>query len=533
MNAVGVLSRRSLVMTCALIAVAVTAAPVPPAPRSDWPMFGGRPDRNMVNLLDRNLPTTWSVEPGKRVNIKWTARLGSRCYGGPVVAGGRIYVGTNNNSFRNPRDSRRRRDGRIEAIDKSCLYCFRESTGEFLWQHVNDKLASGQVNDWPEEGIASTPVVEGDRLYYITNRCELVCLDVNGFADGNQGVTDEKYTDATDADVIWRLDMMKELNVFPHNLAASHPLIVGNLVFVVTGNGIDESHERLPSPKAPSFLAVDKRIGKVVWQSNIPGQGIMHGQWGHPAYATAGAPQVIFPGGDGWLYAFDPPTGRLLWRFDANPKDAVFELGGRGTKSDFICAPVVHDGLLYIGTGQDPEHVDGVGHLWCINLVRAVELGRTLSDHDVSPRDKLFDPADPANQTSAFVWHYGGWHPDPEKSGREFTFGRTMSTCSVHDGLCYAVDLCGRLSCLDAKSGKEYWVHDMKAEVWGSPSWIDGKVYIGTADGDIWVFKHGRTPTVLAQIDVGKPIKTTAVAAGGVLDVACESQLLAIAAPAR
>ena len=386
------------------------------------------------------------------------------------------------------------RDGKINPIDKSVLMCFRESTGEFLWQHVNDKLSSGLDNDWPDEGVASVPAVDGDRVYYVSNRCELVCLDVNGFADGNQGVQDEQYKDPTDADVIWRLDMMKDLHVFPHNLAACHPLIVGDLVFVVTGNGVDQNHEKLPSPDAPSFLAVNKHTGSVVWQSSAPGRNIMHGQWGHAAFAATGARQVIFPGGDGWLYAFDPPTGRLLWKFDANPKDSVFVLGSRSTKSDFLCAPAICDGRLYIGTGQDPEHADGVGHLWCLDLARAVELGRTNPDHDVSTRDKKFDPADPVNRASAFVWHYGGKHAEPEKAGRDFVFGRTLSTCAVHDGLCYAAELNGDLHCLDAKTGRPCWTYDVKSEIWSSPYWVDGKVYLGTADGDVWIFQRGRAP---------------------------------------
>ncbi|HEY1375487.1 MAG TPA: PQQ-binding-like beta-propeller repeat protein [Gemmataceae bacterium] len=524
----------AVVAFAAVLAVAPAGPPDRPgsAGGRDWPMFGGGPGRNMVNLADRNLPIEFGAGPDRRPNVKWVAKLGSRAYGGPVVTGGKVFVGTNNQSPRNPRDFRQRKDGKSEPIDKSVLMCFRESDGQFLWQHVNDKLPSGLVHDWPEEGICSTPAVEGNRLYYVSNRCEVVCLDVAGFADGNQGVRDEKYTDPTDADVIWRLDMMKELGVFPHNQSACHPLVVDDLIFVVTGNGVDENHINIPSPEAPSFIAVDKHTGKVVWQSNAPGRNIMHGQWSHPAYAVAGGrPQVIFPGGDGWLYAFDPPTGRLLWRFDANPKDAVYVLGPRCTKNAFVCAPAVHGGRACIGVGHDPEHVDGVGHLWCIDLARAVELGRTNPGRDVSPGDKRFDPADPANRASALVWHYGGFAPHPEKDGRDYVFGRTLSTCAVHDGLCYACDLGGFFTCLDAKTGRKLWDHDTKGEVWSSPYWVDGKVYLGTADGDVWVFRHGREKQLLAQVEVGQAIKAPIVAANGVLYVVTESQLLAVAGP--
>ena len=50
----------------------------------------------------------------------------------------------------------------------------------------------------------------------------------------------------------------------------------------------------------------------------------MHGQWSNPAYADAKVePQVIFPGGDGWLYAFAPETGEVIWKFDCNPKNVI------------------------------------------------------------------------------------------------------------------------------------------------------------------------------------------------------------------
>jgi outer membrane protein assembly factor BamB len=507
---------------------AAYAVPAPPAAR-DWPTFGGTPQRNMVNLREHGLPVSWSVKE-KRHNLLWEAKLGSRAYGGPTVAGGKIYVGTNNGSPRNRRDLRPRKDDKNEPADKGVVMCFEEATGRFLWQSVHDKLSSGQVNDWPNEGVGSMPPVDGDRVYYVSNRCELVCVTTGGLAAGNVGVQDEKYQDATDADVVWRLDMLNDLKVFPHNLAACSPLVVGDLVFVVTGNGVDEGHINIPAPDAPSFLAVHKKTGKVVWQDSSPGKNIMHGQWGNPSYTEAGGrPQVLFPGGDGWLYAFDPPTGRLLWKFDGNPKGTKHVLGGRSTKSDFVSvAPAVHDGRVYVGTGEDPEHFEGIGHLWCIDLERAARFGATNPGCDVSPVNNDFDPDSPANKTSALVWHYGGKEKDRKKAGRDYVFGRTLSTCAVHDGLCYAAELAGYLHCVDAKTGQRYWTHDLKGAVWGSPLWADGKVYLATEDGDVFVFEHGKANKLLALIEMEQPIRSTIVAANGVLYVMTESYLHAL-----
>src|SRR5581483_10311071 len=193
---------------------------------------------------------------------------------------------------------------------------------------------------------------------------------------------------------------------------------------------------------------------------------------------------VVFCAGDGWVYGFDPADNwKLLWKFDGNPKTSVYKLGGRGTRSDYLATPVFLDGKVYIGTGQDPEHADGVGHFWCIDA------GKT---GDISPELVTKDDPDPTkrqtkpNPNSGVVWHFGGPEKDPAAAGRDFVFGRTMSTCAIQGGLLYISDLAGFLHCLDAKTGQKQWVHDLKASVWGSPYWADGKVYIGTEDGDLW-----------------------------------------------
>jgi outer membrane protein assembly factor BamB len=487
-----------------------------------WPLFGGSVSRNMVNTFEKNVPTEWSVEKGKEKNIKWVAALGTRSYAGPVVVDGKIYVGTNRAAPREP----------PAPGDKGVLRCYRESDGAFLWQAIHDKLPAGLVNDWPDQGICSTPVVEGNRLYYVSNRCEVICADTEGLGKStNEGVQDEQYKGKTDADIIWRLDMIKELNVFPHNLADCSPLIAGDTLFVITSNGVDEGHVNIPSPKAPSFLALDKKTGKVKWQSNAPAEKILHGQWSNPTYAVINdIPQIIFPGGDGWLRAFEPESGKLIWKFDCNPKKSIWKLAGKGTRNNIIATPVVHDNLLYVGVGQDPEHKLGVGHFWCIDLDKATRLGPTAKDNDVSPANDNFDSHDPANQNSALVWHYGGLADDKtaDETGRNFIFGRTICTAAVHDGLVYIAELEGYLHCLDAKTGQRYWMHDLRSQQWGSPYWVDGKVYIGTEGGDLFIFAPGKEKKLLNTISMGR-IRSTPVACNGVLYVLTENRLYAIA----
>src|SRR5262245_20470381 len=78
-------------------------AAAPGAPGRGWPVLGGTIHRNLVNTVDKGLPATWSVQKGKEQNVKWVARLGGTAFGGPVVAGGKVFVGTNNDKPRDPK----------------------------------------------------------------------------------------------------------------------------------------------------------------------------------------------------------------------------------------------------------------------------------------------------------------------------------------------------------------------------------------------------------------------------------------------
>ncbi len=451
----------------------------------DAGMFGGGPHRNMVSdAVD--LPANWDVDSGE--NILWQEPLGSQSYGGPVLAGNRIYVGTNNEGLRNPE----------LTGDRGNVMAFDATSGEFLWQAAHPKLSAGRVHDWPLQGVCAAPYVEGDRLYYVSNRAEVICADTEGFRDdgANDGpFTTEEHTSEIDEDVVWKLDMIGDLEVFPHNLAVGSPVGAGDLLFVVTGNGVDEGHINIPSPAAPSFLALDKTSGEVVWQSDAPGPSILHGQWSNPAYGVvAGVPQVVFPGGDGWLYSFEPESGKLLWKFDCNPKDSIWELGGMGTRNSIISTPVIHHDKVYIGVGQDPEHGEAGGNFWAIDATRRGDISE-----------------------SGRVWHRGGEE-----------FGRTISTAAIHDGLLYISDLSGFLYCLDAETGEHYWTYDAFAAVWGSAFVADGKVYLGDEDGDIAILEAGKELKLLAEINMGSSVYTTPVARDGVLYIASRNMLFAI-----
>ena len=456
------------------------ATPAEDMTSGDWPMWGGTDQRNMVNPttgIDTGFaPPSEDAPEGK--NLLWVAELGSQTYGNPVVADGRVYVGTNNGAEHRPQ----------HTGDKGVVLCFNEEDGEFLWQLTREKLPQGRVNDWPEQGICSTACVTDGKLYVVTNRAELMCLDADGFYDGtNDGpYKDEVDTEKQDADIIWSLDMIEELGVFPHNLATSSPLVLGDNIYIITSNGIDEAHVEIPAPRAPSFLCVNKETGELVWESNVPFDEILHGQWSSPTVGEVnGHKQIYFPGGDGWLYAFAPEGdgeggGKIIWKFDMNPKDSVWILGGRGTRNNVISTPVFVDNSVILSVGQDPEHGEGVGHIYRIDATKTGDISPTISDGNGGWKE---------NPNSGQIWHFGGEDEDGSITGREgeMLYRRTISTVSVANGLVIAPDLSGFVHCFDLETGKRYWEYDMFAGCWGSPMVVDGHIFIGDEDGELTI----------------------------------------------
>jgi outer membrane protein assembly factor BamB len=471
------MSRKLLVIVAVLVAVQMGSSGAGKGV-TEWAMWGGSPDRNMVSDAT-GLPTEWDVKTGK--NIKWVAALGSQSYGNPTVANGVVLVGTNNEATRDPK----------QAGDRGVLMAFAESDGEFLWQATFEKLLSGRANDWPFQGIASSPLIMGETAYFVSNRGIVHAVDIRGFHDDeNDGIiTNETLTGPHDPDFIWSFDMMEEVGAFPHNLANSSPVAHENLLYVSTANGQDESHVNIPSPRAPAIIALDLKTGALVWEDASPGDRILHGQWSTPSVGTiGGVVQVVHGQGDGWIRGYDAKTGEKLWEFDTNPKDSVWPK----TRNELIATPVIYDNRVFIANGQDPEHGEGVGHLYAIDATKRgdiTELGR--------------------------IWHYTD-------------IRRSISTASIKDGLIYLPDFSGFLHCLDVATGKQVWMHDMFAAMWSSTMVADGKVYLGDEDGDVVVMQHGREMKIINEVNMGSSVYSTVVTAKGVMFIMTRNELFAI-----
>lgn len=484
-----------------------------PAAGGDQPQWGERYTHNMVST-ERGLPESFDPKSGR--NIRWTARLGSDTHSTPVVAKGRVYIGTNN---RVPRDPR-------HAGDRGVVMCFKEETGEFLWQLVVPKITTSKFWDWPFMGTCSPVTVDGDRVYVVSNRGEVVCLDPAGQANGNQGpfVDEARHqtpageapvpVGKTDADILWLFDMIGQLGVRQHDSAHGSILVHGEFLYVNTSNGLDDTHHRIDAPDAPSLIVLEKSTGRLVATDDERiGPRIFHCTWSSPAlWESEGQSTIVFAGGDGVVYGFEalrqaPPAGEVLrlrkrWQFDCDPAapkaDVHRFIGNRQeSPSNIKSLPVLQGGRVYVTAGGDLWWGKNAAWLKCIELPRAAGAEE--------PRE---------------VWSY----PLERHS---------MCSAVVHDGLVYTCDSGRRLHCVEAASGRPLWNHDAKGEFWATPLVADGRVYFASRRGEFLVFAAGREKRLLAELPLDGAISATPMAANGVLYVATMTHLYAAALPGR
>ncbi len=508
------------------------------ATASDQPQWGQAWSRNLVSE-ERGLPDSFDPQTGK--NVKWSVELGSETHSSPVIAGGRVYIGTNNGHPRDP----------AHEGDRGVLLCLDERTGALQWQLVVPKRTEDIFFDWPNAGICSPVTVEGDRVYVVSNRGEVLCLDAKGMADGNDGpyryegahmdpklvwlassnaplpATERGLCVAAppagprDADILWLFELTSGAGIWSHDSAHSSILIQGDYLYLNTGTGVDNTHRKIRTPNAPSLVVLNKWTGRLVARENEGiAPNIFHSTWAAPSMAEVnGGPLIFFAGGNGVVYGFEPlaqaaagasspgaggqppfttPASlRKVFQFDFDPgapKTNVhkFNSNRRESPSNIFGMPVFYQGRLYVAGGGDIWWGKNEAWVKCIDPSQSGDITRTGQ-----------------------VWSY------PLNK-------HVMATPCLSGELLFIVDCPGTLHCVDAQKGQACWTEQLKGDGWASPFVADGKLYVGTRSGQFYVFAAAREKKLLSSLDLGSPISATATAANGVLYVATMNRLFAV-----
>ena len=445
-------------------------------------------------------------------DLLWEIKLGSHQYTIPIIDDGQLFIGIDDRNIDHPG---------VQSTGGGILMRLEPDTGKMVWQLPVPRNRAGRVgpahfNIW-RCGVCSQPVFDGKRLYIVGPRGDVLCIDRNGQADGNDGPfkSEAEYMQAdsgyklakNDGDIIWRYDMLAGVDITPHDVCGSTPLLVGDYIYACTSNGQDARHEYIVKPEAPALIVLDKNTGKL---AAVEKEGIsketFHCNWSSPVSAGVnGKTYILFGGGDGILYAFEPVTEtadkpqvlKKIWEYDCNPPEYRVKDGKAqrycswrkrypGGPSEIISIPAVYNGRVYVPIGQSPIHDPGQGMLSCIDIA-----------------------------TGKKVWE-----------SKEVD--RTTAQPVIADGLLYISDYSGNLHCFDADTGEHCWTHDMGYGTWcASPYVSGGKVYISTERKVFWVLKAGREKQVLSRSKVKSPAITPLVD-NGVFYLPTQKRLFAI-----
>ncbi len=378
---------------------------------AQWPQFRGPGGQGHAAAV--GLPDQWSEDQ----NIAWKAPLPGRGWSSPVIAGNEIWLTTAVETPVSEAEKAERlkaNTGNNQPLTVSGqlslrALCVDRSTGRLL----HDVELLTQERPQPTHDMNSfaspTPVLEDGRLYCHFGTHGTACLDT-----------------ATQQ-VLWT---NRELTLNHENGAGSSPVLVGDcLAFHCDGSDVQY------------IAALDKRTGRVAWKT--PRSGKMNDNpqlkkaYGTPLVVEMdGRPQLLSPASD-WLYAYDPATGRELWKLPY--------------------------GVL--GFSIVPRPVAGHGFLYMSTSFMQAQLLAVKFDADGGP---------------SIAWRYTRQMP-------------TMCSPLLVGDEIYLVSDKGIATCLDAHTGKLHWTERLPGNYAASPLLADGKIYISSREGETTILAPGRT----------------------------------------
>ncbi len=283
---------------------------------------------------------------------------------------------------------------------------------------------------------------------------------------GSQGI----YAYDLDGRPLWNRDLGR-LDVGAYDApdyewgTASSPILYGDLVIV-----------QCDQQKGSFLTALDRTSGKTVWRTErdeLP-------SWGTPTIYPGKTRAELVTNGSNFIRGYDPATGKELWR-----------LGG----SSKITAPTpVYAGdLVLVASGRRPEAP--------IFVIRAGATG------DITPAGSRW-----------VAW---------QKQQR----GSYMPTPLIYGGLVYVLGNAGIFDCYDLKTGDEVYRQRIAHQGSGfsaSPLASDGRIFLPSEDGEIFVVKAGAQYEMLAKNEMGEPLMATPAIASGMLIVRTEHHVWAI-----
>lgn len=365
----------------------------------DWPEFRGLTGQGHSPATD--VPIRWSATE----NVAWKAAIPGGGWSSPVLVNGRVYL-TSAISAAGVKDLK------LTAI------CLDARDGKLLWSTNVFSPEDGSSLHRKNSYASPTPLVRGGRLYVHFGHLGTACLDLNG-------------------QVLWRQTSITYPSM--HGNGGS-PLLAGDRL-IFSCDGITN----------PAVVALDRHTGKVQWKTPRDNDSVPKKfSFSTPLLITnAGREELISPGA-GATYAYDPTTGRPLWKVST------------GTGFSVVPRPVFAHGLLFVNTDYDfPK----------LFAIRPGGEGDVTSTH--------------------LAWQTGRGAPS------------TPSALVVGSEL-YFVSDAGIATCADAKTGQVHWNERLGGGFSASPVFAAGHIYFQNEEGVGYVLKAGKTFEQIAKNELGE-----------------------------
>jgi outer membrane protein assembly factor BamB len=430
----------------------------PVAMAENWPQWRG-PSGTGVSK-ETGLPLEWS----KDQNIAWRAPLGGLGVSSPVVWGDRVFVTyqIGSGALRqgrhptfvqegNPADQGETPLGgaRPQTADGKIVFAvaaFRASDGRQLWEQKTDAL--GKLPDVHEKRnlAAPSPLTDGERVYAWFSNGQLVAVDMDG-------------------KVAWSRHLGQDYSTFDLSWGhASSPALEGGRLILIC---YQES--------AAFLLALDSKTGQELWKVERA-KGVK--SYSSPLVIDGPSGREIVVNSTDAVEAFDPATGKSLWKFAEETRFAV-------------PMPVFDNGVLYASRGYRS------GPYWAL---KAGERGEV-------PKSKL-------------LWHV--------ETGAPYT-----SSIVHYDGLIYMATEMGIFTCVDARTGERVWRERFGGIYSASPVAAVGRIYFFGENGGTLVLRAGRSPQILARNKLDVRVIASPAISGGRIFVRGDRQLVAIKTASR
>jgi outer membrane protein assembly factor BamB len=343
----------------------------------------------------------------------------------------------------------------------------------------------------------ATPAIWGDRIFLTSE-------------DGNDVVL---LCISTEGRQLWKRPLgtgKKRFRNDEGNQASPSPSTDGQHVYAFTGTG--------------DFAAFDF-AGQEIWKFNAQERygnfRIQHGMHTTPLLHGDRLYLALLHTGGMWIVALDKASGKEVWKVE-RPTD------GRGEGRQSYASPCLwHNGkdeyLVVHGCDYTTAHrlTDGseIWRLGDLNPKSRYNASLRFVASPVAASDLIIVPTAKSGPVVAVKPQANGMIGigSPFEQWRKPHNTPDVPSPLIHDGLVYLCGENGDLTCLDAKTGKEYYnkVRLHRARYRASPVFADGKIYCTARDGTVSVVKAGPEFQLLATNQLPDQIAASPAISGG------------------